>query len=765
MMQLGFAFLEAGLTRAKNSINVAMKNYSDFIATNVAFLVLGVSIMFGHNLVGGLFGFTDISSSELTSSQLIFILFQMTFCGTAVTIISGAVSERLRFLPYILLSLAVAGIIYPVAGHMAWGSLLLGDEAKGILQKIGFVDFAGSTVVHSVGGWLSLVGLLIIGPRIGRYSATGQAIKFVGSNYPMAIGGALLLWFGWLGFNGGSVLAFDGSVATVLFNTFLGATAGGAIALLHGFVFDKNVRVENIITGSIAGLVGITAGAHALSFVDAFILGALAAAAALYVDIKILPRFKIDDGVSAIPVHLVSGIIATLGVGFFADLEVLKTGLSRSEQILAQFYGVAAIGVWSCVAGYVTFKLINAVTPLRVSASQEIAGLNFSEHEARTDNHDFIQTLNMIENTGDLSLRFHEESSHTEYNQIAKHINKMLDSVEERQSEVVNMQVQLAEERQAVEMASRLSHSQKMNSMAELAAGIAHEINTPASSVLLSAEEMKDSLADLKTKLEFSKSMLDQIDTSRAVLSKLNEVERELVLDKVHETILKLREGLSEKGDVMTYMTELSDSVSRINKNSNTIKKIIRSLKYLARDGAGDPMELVEVGYILDEASTLCTQKMKNHDISFRIEAPQEVASQNFACSPILVVQVLVNLINNAYDALQEHHAKLREDNGSGMAFREIILGVSASEGFVKFSVSDNGPGVPVELREKIFRPFVTTKEVGKGTGLGLSLSKSFAEKHGGKFYLDIEDPRTTFVLELPKTQPKEKMKGYKASA
>ena len=273
VMQAGFAMVETGMTRSKHSINVAIKNLTDFGVSTLVFWAVGFGLMFGLT-VGGVVGSSGFLFDGSTSWNWVFFLFQTMFCSTTATIVSGAVAERMRFASYIITTLVMSLLVYPVFGHWAWGGAESG-QAAGWLVRLGFVDFAGSSVVHSVGGWASLALLLIIGPRTGRYRPDGTTATINGSNIPMAVLGVCLLWFGWFGFNGGSTLAMNGDVAGIVVRTTLGGAAGMLGALALGWPIYRKPDINLVLNGSLAGLVAITANCHVVSPAQAILIGAV----------------------------------------------------------------------------------------------------------------------------------------------------------------------------------------------------------------------------------------------------------------------------------------------------------------------------------------------------------------------------------------------------------------------------------------------------------------------------------------------------------
>jgi Amt family ammonium transporter len=434
LMQAGFLCLESGLTRNKNNINVAMKNVADFCVTTVVFWAVGFALMFGasaNGVIGSARFLPDFSTLSAWDSS--FFIFQVMFCGTAVTIMSGAVAERLKFNGYLFAAILTSAITYPVFGHWAWNGFDRG-EVGGWLAQAGFVDFAGSTVVHGVGGWTSLAVLLIIGARRGRFRDDGTAQKIPASNMPLATIGVLLLFIGWMGFNGGSTLAMNDQVPWILANTIIAGSTGMIAATLAGLYQYGRPEVTAIMNGCLAGLVAITAGAHAVSTSDAAMIGAVGGLVMLVTE-RLLERLRIDDAVGAIPVHLAAGIWGTLAVGIFGIPEVLGSGLSRGDQIVVQAQGIALCGLWVFSLTFIVLWLINRIIPLRVSPEHESIGLNIAEHGETDALSNLFLAMDEQSKSGDLSIRVPVEPF-TEAGQIAERYNNLMDSLEETQARV-----------------------------------------------------------------------------------------------------------------------------------------------------------------------------------------------------------------------------------------------------------------------------------------------------------------------------------------
>jgi len=423
IMQPGFAALESGLTRSKNSINVAVKNITDMIISVFLFWLFGFGVMFGASYLG-LFGSDQfIPSLEKNPVEASFFLFQSMFVATAATIVSGSVAERVKFSSYIYITIVISGIIYPVFGHWVWKT----GDISGWLSQNGFVDFAGSTVVHSVGGWVALAAVLIVGPRTNRFGADGKSNKIQGHDLPMAILGTMLLFFGWFGFNGGSTLAMDKSVAVIIVNTVLAGSAGAILALFLGWGIYKVADVSFIINGGLAGLVSITANCHSVTAFDSLIIGGVGGVIALFLE-RLLDHLKIDDVVGAFPVHTGGGVWGTIAVALFGNSEILGTGLPMFDQLKVQFLGVAVAGVWAFGTGYLFLYIINKITPIRVDQEHEHIGLNVAEHGATTEIIELFRAMEDQERTGDLSLRLPVEPF-TEIGQIAAKFNKVMEAL------------------------------------------------------------------------------------------------------------------------------------------------------------------------------------------------------------------------------------------------------------------------------------------------------------------------------------------------
>lgn len=369
-MQAGFALLESGMSRSKNAVNVVMKNYMDVCIGSIIFWLVGYGLMFGDN-ASGFMGASHFIPQSLSNMEYSFLFFQTMFAATAVTIASGAMAERTRYHAYLLGALLVSGIIYPVYGSWVWGSYY---DGQGWLAELGFIDFAGSTVVHSIGGWVALAGIIVLGPRLGKFTNAGKPRDIHGHNLTLVALGGLILWLGWFGFNGGSTVAADTSIGLIVLNTHLSAAAGalGAIAML--LLTRQPVLLTHSINGSIGGLVGITAGCATMEPLYAMLTGFIAGMVVV-MGVRLLELLKLDDVVGAVAVHGFAGAWGTMAAGIF-----LKDNMFDMQQIFVQFIGVAAGFLWAFPVALLMYFIIDKTLGLRASSLDEQRGLDYSEH-------------------------------------------------------------------------------------------------------------------------------------------------------------------------------------------------------------------------------------------------------------------------------------------------------------------------------------------------------------------------------------------------
>ncbi|MFC1650168.1 ammonium transporter [Candidatus Latescibacterota bacterium] len=377
-MQAGFALVESGFTRAKNAVNIIMKNLMDFSIGTVMWFLLGFGLMFGGG-ASGFIGLSHFGASEfgdISSLNWTFWLFQAVFAGTAATIVSGAMAGRTKFTSYLIYSAFICGVIYPISGHWAWGTI--SNVGSGWLADMNFIDFAGSTVVHSAGGWLALAGAITLGARKGKYGPNKKSNAIPGHNIPLAALGVFILWFGWFGFNAGSTTSGSVDIGYIAMTTTLSAAAGAIFAMITSWIRFKKPDVSMSLNGVLAGLVAITAGCANVTMGGALLIGSIAGILVV-VAVELIDKvLKIDDPVGAVSVHGVCGAFGTLMAG------ILNTpgtpGYVEDGSVAAQLIGIGAMFVWAFGIGLILFNAIKYTVGLRVSKNDELRGLDITEH-------------------------------------------------------------------------------------------------------------------------------------------------------------------------------------------------------------------------------------------------------------------------------------------------------------------------------------------------------------------------------------------------
>jgi Amt family ammonium transporter len=694
LMQAGFCFLEAGSVRSKNSINVAIKNFSDFCIASVVFWVAGFAIMYSPVLrldTLGYFFFSIIDSPSLAA----FFVFQVVFCGTAATIMSGAIAERASFMGYLITTFFVSLLAYPVFGRWAWNGTFEG-VTNGWLNQQGFIDFAGCSVVHSVGGWVSLAAILIIGPRIGRFGK--DCVPIQGHSIPMATVGTIILWFGWLGFNGGSNLAMNGSVPVIILNTNLSAAFGGLTMLLVSWVLLKKPDVTHILNGALAGLVSVTASCNSVLPYQAAIIGILGGCI-YYIASEILVRLEIDDVVNAVPVHGMCGLWGTLCVALFGDPEILGTGLDFQEQLLIQIKGIVVCFVWAFGGAYLFLAIVNRFVPLRVKRMDEIKGLNVAEHGASTEVLDLLNSMTVHKNKGDFSEHVFEEP-HTEIGQIAKEYNNVLEKVNKEINITAHKNQQLAESHERlIQTQTQLVESEKMSSLSGLVAGIAHEINTPVGIGVTAASHLED------------------------ITSRFSDL---------------YQSGNLSRKDFENYIDNAREISLMILSNLKRAADLIQSFKQIAVDQSSEEQRRFQMNEYIHEILSSMHPQFKKTQHTIRVNCPEEFEVNSF---PGALSQIIANLLMNSL-----LHGFEGIDNGT------ITIDIRKVDDQVKLSYKDSGCGIPVDNLNKIFDPFFTTKRGQGGSGLGMHIVYNLVTQTlGGSIGCDsVLNEGTRFDLEFP---------------
>ncbi|WP_226670042.1 ammonium transporter [Metabacillus litoralis] len=575
-MQAGFTLLEAGLVRAKNSINVALKNVIDLLITTVVFALVGFALMFGDS-VSGLFGAEGflLQGLEEDPYNWAFLLFQIVFAGTAATIVSGAIAERVKFSAYIIGTIMISGLIYPIFGHWAWGSLWNG-ESQGWLEKLGFIDFAGSTVVHSIGGWVALAAAIIVGPRIGKYTTDGKSRKFAMSNAVLAVTGVFILWLGWFGFNAGSTGVADVNIALISLNTHFGAVSGGLAALFISWILDKRPQVEDILNGILAGLVSVTAGANILTPEFALIIGAISGIIVVFSIRTIDSVFKIDDAIGSIAVHGVCGAWGTLALALFAPLENLARS-TRLEQIGVQLLGIGTAFVWAFGMGLLIYGVMKFTMKIRVGKEEEEIGLNVSEHGASISVLDTIVAMNEIAAAkGDLTKKIVYEPGedmaelNEAFNTVLGTLNELVHKVKTQTSYVLNTTdhvLTLSEKSkqnaslQMEEIEETYAFVEDSEKWIEKEIEVENQVIAEIQQAFSAIEQIGDQLSWIQEEVSNISSFVHEVsDINTDVNNKMN---------SFHENIEKITSDANESKQMVDIISEVSDQINLLSLNAS----------------------------------------------------------------------------------------------------------------------------------------------------------------------------------------------------
>ena len=561
LMQAGFMCLESGLSRSKNSINVALKNITDFGIAVVVFWAFGFALMYGTS-VSGLFGTKFFFFTTKVAGYQTYFVFQAMFVATAATIISGAVAERLKFFSYIIITLLVSGLFYPIVGHWSWAFNFENPDQKfGWLGQLGYLDFAGASVVHSVGGWIALSVLLVVGNRTGRFREDDKKKSFQGSNTPMAALGALILWFGWFGFNGGANGAMDLKIPLILINTFLSASFGLIFSSVMGIIVLKKPEPLFMITGPLAGLVSITASCAYVDPTHAIIIGSIGGIISGST-IVLLEKIKIDDVVSAIPVHLACGIWGTIAVALFANFELMGVEKTRLEQIYIQLIGISSIGAFCFIGSYLILKTINSFFPLRVSKIHEELGLNISEHNASTDTHELLEVLTNQAKSDNYSSRAPQDPF-TESGIIGTQYNVIMNKLEQSEKQKNKWKNRVSKEiKLAMNVQQRLMPKRDIENYPIFGLNIpAREISGDFYDFYLHDDEVYFTLSDVSGKGVNAGMVMAKAITLFKIFAKQK--------FKPNEILLEMNNDLKETNPVGTFITSI---VGRYNLKTDLVE-------------------------------------------------------------------------------------------------------------------------------------------------------------------------------------------------
>ncbi|MEQ8634033.1 ammonium transporter [Gimesia maris] len=690
-MQAGFCCLESGLSRSKNSIHVAIKNVVDVSIVGILYWIFGFGLMFGTT-TGGLIGTTHFpftnSGSDIFLSA--FFLFQLMLCVTAATIASGASAERMRFTAYLILSIVLGGIIYPVFGHWAWTSHFTG-KAPGWLESLGFRDFSGSTVVHSLGAWAALASIMIIGPRIGKFDKQSGSKKLKGHNLTLATTGVFILWMGWFGFNGGSEFGFTSHVPQIFINTFLASACGAITMLVWQFYQKKQIEIENILNGLLAGLVASSASCDAVSPAAAVVIGIIAAIV-MEAGVWVLERFQLDDTIGVIPVHGFAGVWGTLAVALFIPAELLTH--SRWEQFLIQLLGCSVCFIWCFSFCWVTLRIISKFVRLRATKDEEKLGLNMAEHGATSEMYDLLNLMELhIQGDTELGDDMDEYSDVSliakQYNRVSQVRDLALNELKDRTENLELTRRELEEKAERLKQANTDAEAAS-RAKSEFLANMSHEIRTPMTAVL-------------------------------------------------GYTDLLIEESWGRPGSI-----QLLDVIKR---NGHYLLELINDILDLSKIESGNlTIETIQFSLLekMKEIQSLMKVRAELRGLHFKLSfegaLPVEIQSD-----PTRLKQILINLIGNAI--------KFSPDGGK-VSVETSFLNSSADDPLLEFKIRDTGIGMTDEQIAMLYQPFVqadssTTRKFG-GTGLGLAISKRLAEMLGGDLTCEsVPGEGTVFTLTI----------------
>lgn len=600
LMQAGFTALESGVTRAKNSINVAMKNITDFIVSILIFFFFGYAIMFGESSFG-LFGTTGFGLSGLDQPiDYAGFVFQATFAGTAATIISGAIAERMRFSAYVIVSVLVVCFIYPVSGHWIWAD-------GGWLAEKQMVDFAGSTVVHSLGAWVGLAGAVMLGPRLGRFDENGNPNKMQGHSLILAVIGVLILWFGWFGFNGGSTLTGDTSVAVIIANTMLSASAGGLGCFIVSMIMNNGeVHIEKMLNGIVGGLVAITAGCAVMEPMGSVLLGLSAGVIVYFAEEIVLHKFKIDDPVNVIAAHGVAGAWGTLALAYFAPVENLPLK-DAGEQFIVQAQGVFAVMAWGLIMGFLIFSVLKKLDFLRVPPEAEKIGLNIHEHGATSGLIESMHTMEKVvlalrgEGESDLTSRIDVEIG-TESGDVAHLFNELISSFHDTMEEIKSGSVDIATAAEIMNTTSQgmnLDATHQRENIIAISKAI-NELITTVHEVAKNTSETASSSKQVSSKIDDMRTTMDTTFLSITLLS--NHIgESYTVVDELRKqtdnisNVLQTITGISEQTNLLALNAAIEAArAGEAGRGFAVVADEVRDLSSKTKDSAAEIELLLE---------------------------------------------------------------------------------------------------------------------------------------------------------------------------
>jgi len=725
LMQGGFLLLEAGMVRSKNSISVAQKNIVDFLIAMAAFYMFGFSLMFGES-VGGLIGWSSdlFMFSQSGDWNYTFFLFQAVFAGTAGTIVSGAIAERMKFMGYIWITIIIACVIYPVIGHWAWGNLLNGDNET-FLTKAGFIDFAGSTVVHSVGAWVALAAVIILGPRTGRFDEKGKAQRMEGHSLVLSTLGCIILWVGWIGFNGGSTTTGNSGFAHIIFNTMISATFGGCVAVAIGYFHEGFFRPDRAINGILGGLVGITAGCDVVTGHGAMLIGIFCGFIGYYTAIFMVRHMKIDDVVGAIPVHGVCGAVGTIMVGFLVIPEKMAAA-SMWDQVFVQVQGVVVTFIWAFGVSYAAIKILDSVIGIRIPVEDEIEGLNLSEHKTMLGTAGLQMRLkDIVEGTKDLTKRVPTDSG-DESAEIAIYFNEFIQQMQDLMGEI------------SMEAGILNDSSEKLSYVSTVLASGSEVISTQSDTVADSSLDVSKDVSDIaKLIADMSKEvtgisgnaslMSDNMESVSKVVTELTGSVRNVAKESENASVITDEAQKLADNASVTVQT-LGEASTKIGDVVGMIKRIAEQTNLLALNATIEASRAGEAGrgfaVVAAEVKTLAEETSKaTEEISARIS---DIQGNTESTSTVMdKISSIMDTINKSIGSIKD---STNIQNQAADQISSSVVQATSSASDIAGSISEVAKNSEI-ISNKATHAAETSREVSKSVE-GFSQEASSSSKN-----------------------------------
>ncbi|SON48552.1 ATP-binding protein [Vibrio tapetis] len=733
MMQAGFTLLETGSVRAKNSVNVAMKNLADFVVVGVIYAFWGYHLANGNSLF-------SFSTFPVNTSSAPLVLFSIMFVATAATIVSGCVAERMSFRGYIIASIVMAALIYPIVAFWVW-------NPAGWLNQLGFQDFAGGTVVHIVGGIVGLVGTYIIGPRSDRFVSFTYSDELPSNDHTLATLGIFFLLFAWMGFNGGSLYQFNDQVPLIIFNTLLTAAVSGTTALLF-VIRRRHVPVFFILNSILGGLVAITACANLARMEDLLILGVLSTFIVHFSE-KLLIKFKIDDPIGAVSAHFFCGILGTL----YAAL-LIENDASLYMRFTVQLIGIVSVSLWAGGIAILLFSLLKLFSMHRVNSDDEKQGLNISEHGIKMSWLETLNTIDKISTEGDYSQRVPVEVG-TEAGDVATSFNHLMDKLENNinilhkisQGQLKDIVVQPSSEKDLL--------ANSLQTMVESLCDLIDEAEQQITSKNALLDKNEQSVKDLISKFKHTQIQLMKEEKMAALTNMITGVAHELntplgvtitSMSLLQDCITKITQAFHEKtmtvAEMKQFLHTANDCLDMMLRNVQRSAELVDRLRSIDQKLTPENNQQIQLHDLLTEITQDLNEQLSNYRIATHIACSTSlrVTLPIFALRNVLE-ELITNSIMHGFSHLEE-----RDNN-------QIQISADVVQNQLVMQIKDNGNGVNTEACSKLFQPFFTTMRSNGGTGLALHMVYNICtQKFAGNIEVAGENG-CTFTITIPMSE------------